>query len=385
MDAILLTVRTNSTRLPNKALLKLESNGMTTIEYLICRLKTQVKSNAKIILCTTTNIEDDRLVEIADKLSIECYRGSENDKLVRWYGACIENNIKHIVTVDGDDLFVECSLIDKAFEQLKKNDVDFIKGDHTGLICGAFTYGFTFASLERVINLKDDCDTEMMWVYFTETGIFKIEELQNVPDSFYRDDIRMTLDYKEDLDFFNAILSKQVTEDLNLNDIIKIVDNNPEIKEINLFRQNEWKTNQEKNTKLVLKNRKKFVGNEMKYVSEIINNAKLSCTSGSWTKLLEKDFSKKHECKYGIAFNSGTSTMHAALLAVGVRPGDEIISPAFTVIMNTSTTIHANAIPVYVDVDPDTFNIDSNKLEEKNYIKNQSYFCSKYIWITMRL
>ena len=80
--------------------------------------------------------------------------------------------------------------------------MDFIKGDHTGLICGSFTYGFTFNALERVINLKDDCDTEMMWVYFTETGIFKIEELQNVPDSFYRDDIRMTLDYKEDLDFF---------------------------------------------------------------------------------------------------------------------------------------------------------------------------------------
>ena len=40
--------------------------------------------------------------------------------------------------------------------------------------------------------------------------------------------------------------------------------------------------------------------------------------------------------------------MHAALIAVGVQPGDEVISPALTVIMNTSTTIHANAIPVYV-------------------------------------
>jgi len=378
MDAILLTARTSSTRLPNKALLKLESNGMTTIEYLICRLKTQVKSRAKIILCTTTNKEDDRLVEIADKLSIEWYRGSENDKLARWHGACIENSIKHIVTVDGDDLFVECSLIDKAFEQLKKNDVDFIKGDHTGLICGSFTYGFTFNALERVINLKDDRDTEMMWVYFTETGIFKIEELQNVPDSFYRDDIRMTLDYKEDLDFFNAVIEQSLTEtkllSIDLFCIIRVIDANPKIKDINFFRQNEWKTNQEKKTKLVLKNSKKFIGNEMKYVSEIINSAKLSCTSGSWTKLLEKDFSKKHECKYGIAFNSGTSTMHAALLAAEVMPGDEVISPAFTVIMNSATTIHANGIPVYVDVDPDTFNIDPNKLEEKITSKTKAIF-----------
>ena len=373
MNCILLTVRTNSRRLPQKALLKL-NNNMATIEFVINRLKKQVKSDCEIILCTTTNEEDNELIEIAKKSNIKYFRGSEKDKLLRWYEACKENNIKNIITVDGDDLFVECSLIDKAFEQLKKNDVDFIKGDHTGLICGAFTYGFTFASLERVINLKDDCDTEMMWVYFTETGIFKIEELENVPNKFYRDDIRMTLDYKEDLDFFNAILSKQVTEDLNLNDIIKIVDNNPEIKKINLFRQNDWKLNQEKNTKLVLKNRKKFIGNEKKYVSEILNNSNLSCTSGSWTKLLERDFALKHNCKYGIAFNSGTSTMHAALLAVGVRPGDEIISPAFTVIMNTSTTIHANAIPVYVDVDPNTFNIDPNKLEEKITTKTKAIF-----------
>ena len=68
---------------------------------------------------------------------------------------------------------------------------------------------------------------------------------------------------------------------------------------------------------------------------------------------------------YGVAFNSGTSTMHAALLAVGVKPGDEVICPAISVIMNTSTTIHAHAIPVFVDVNPDTYNIDPIDLERK--------------------
>ena len=87
-----------------------------------------------------------------------------------------------------------------------------------------------------------------------------------------------------------SIEQLQFDEKSSNSGIIEIIDNNPKIKNINLFRQNEWKINQEKNTKLVLKNRKKFIGNEMKYVSEIINNAKLSCTSGSWTKLLEKDF-----------------------------------------------------------------------------------------------
>ena len=86
-----------------------------------------------------------------------------------------------------------------------------------------------------------------------------------------------------------------------------------------------------------------------------MKNAKLSCTSGNWTAMLEKDFAKKIKCNYGVAFNSGTSTMHAALLAVGVKPGDEVICPAISVIMNSSTTIHAHAIPIYVDVDPNTY------------------------------
>ena len=373
MNCIFLTVRINSSRLPNKALLKL-NNGVSTIEFLINRLKTQIINNFDIILCTTNNKEDDKLIEISKNLNIKYFRGSEKDKLQRWYEAAIHYNVKNIVTVDGDDLFIETSLIEKAFNQLENNNVDFIKGDHTGLICGAFTYAFTFNSLYRVIQLKGDNDTEMMWVYFIETGVFKIEELENVSKEFYRNDIRMTLDYQEDLDFFNAILDKQNSNELNLHNIIKIIDENPSIKNINIFRQNEWKINQEKNTKLILKNRKKFIGNELKYLTEIINNNTLSCTSGSWTKMLENEFSRKHNCKYGIAFNSGTSTMHAALLALGVKPGDEVISPAYSVIMNTSTTIHANAIPVYVDVDPNTFNIDFRKLEKKITNKTKAIF-----------
>uniref|UniRef100_A0A6C0C3M3 DegT/DnrJ/EryC1/StrS aminotransferase family protein n=1 Tax=viral metagenome TaxID=1070528 RepID=A0A6C0C3M3_9ZZZZ len=380
MNSILLTVRTNSSRLPEKSLLNL-NNDMTTIEFLINRLKKQCNSYNEIILCTTTNEEDDRLIEIAKKLNIKSFRGSERDKLQRWYGACKQYNVKNIVTVDGDDLFVETSLIDKAFEELRVNDIDFIKGDHTGLICGCFTYAFTFDSLERVINLKDDDDTEMMWVYFTETNIFKIKELDVVSESFYRNDIRMTLDYQEDLDFFNAVLVEYKNMgntdscSICLQDIIDIIEKKPEIKDINFSRQLDWKENQEKNIKLNLKNSTKFLGNELKYMKDIIlNSKKLSCTTGSWTNSLEKFFAKKMGCRYGIAFNSGTSTMHAALLALGIQPGDEVISPAITVIMNSAVTIQANAIPVYVDVDPETFNMDPKKLEEKITEKTKAIF-----------
>lgn len=113
------------------------------------------------------------------------------------------------------------------------------------------------------------------------------------------------------------------------------------------------------------KNPNKFIGNELKYITKVLNSESWNSTEGSWTNNLENEFSKKFKSNYSVAFNSGTSTLHAALLALGVGPGDEVISPALTVIMNTTTTIFCGAIPVYVDIDPNTFNICPKDLEKK--------------------
>ena len=114
-----------------------------------------------------------------------------------------------------------------------------------------------------------------------------------------------------------------------------------------------------------MKNKSKYLGNEELYLNKVLNSENWSSTEGSWTGRLEREFATKFECKHGIAFNSGTSTMHSALEALGVGPGDEVISPALSVIMNTSTTIHANAIPVYADILPDTYTIDPRDVERK--------------------
>jgi perosamine synthetase len=118
-------------------------------------------------------------------------------------------------------------------------------------------------------------------------------------------------------------------------------------------------------SKTPLTNPSKYFGNELDYLAKVLNSESWSATGGSWTQTLEQNFSKKFGRHYGIAFNSGTSTLHAALEAVGVGSGDEVISPALTVIMDTTATLHANAIPVYADVDPDTFNIDPVDLARK--------------------
>ena len=114
-----------------------------------------------------------------------------------------------------------------------------------------------------------------------------------------------------------------------------------------------------------MKNPNKYDGNELKYIKQVLEAESWSATEGSWTGNLEKEFARKFSANHGIAFNSGTSTLHAALEAVGVRAGDEVISPAFTVIMNTSSTLHANAIPVYADVLEDRYTIDPEDIERK--------------------
>ena len=114
-----------------------------------------------------------------------------------------------------------------------------------------------------------------------------------------------------------------------------------------------------------LTNKIKYTGNELKYLEQVLNRELPNPEARNWTGYLEKKFAEKLQAKFAIAFNSGTGTMHAALLAAGVGPGDEVISPALTVIMNTSTTFHCGAIPVYADINPKTFSIDPEDIEKK--------------------
>ena len=112
-------------------------------------------------------------------------------------------------------------------------------------------------------------------------------------------------------------------------------------------------------------NPSKYLGNELKYLERVLNSESWSATGGSWNHTLEQKFAEKFGVRYAIAMNSGTAPIHTALKAAGIGPGDEVISPALTVIMDAAATIHAGAIPVFADVNPVTFNIDPADIERK--------------------
>ncbi len=80
---------------------------------------------------------------------------------------------------------------------------------------------------------------------------------------------------------------------------------------------------------------------------------------------LQEDFARYIGSKYCIAVNSGTAVLHMAVAAAGVGPGDEVITPAFSFLASAIAIMHHNAIPVFVDIELKTYNIDFKKIEEK--------------------
>jgi dTDP-4-amino-4,6-dideoxygalactose transaminase len=77
----------------------------------------------------------------------------------------------------------------------------------------------------------------------------------------------------------------------------------------------------------------------------------------------EQEFAAYVEAKHCIAVNSGTSALHLALIAAGVRPGDEVITTANTMIATAEAISYTGAAPVFVDIDPTTANIDPGGVE----------------------
>src|SRR5271168_1035040 len=84
---------------------------------------------------------------------------------------------------------------------------------------------------------------------------------------------------------------------------------------------------------------------------------------GAETAAFEEEFAEYCDAEYAVGVNSGTSALHLALLAAGVGPGDEVITVPFTFFATVAAIGDVGAVPVYVDIDPRTFNIDVSKIE----------------------
>lgn len=88
-------------------------------------------------------------------------------------------------------------------------------------------------------------------------------------------------------------------------------------------------------------------------------------SGGPYVEQFEKDFAAFCESQFAVGCNNGTTALHLALLALGIQPGDEIILPANTFIATAWAISYVGAIPVFVDNDAKTWEIDVNQIEAK--------------------
>jgi len=105
-------------------------------------------------------------------------------------------------------------------------------------------------------------------------------------------------------------------------------------------------------------------GNERKYLLECIDSGWIS-SEGPFVKRFEDAFAARVGRKHGVAVSNGSAALDTAVAALGIGPGDEVIMPAFTIISCAVPVVRAGAIPVLVDSDPATWNMDPAQIEAR--------------------
>jgi dTDP-4-amino-4,6-dideoxygalactose transaminase len=111
-----------------------------------------------------------------------------------------------------------------------------------------------------------------------------------------------------------------------------------------------------------------------KYVNQVLDSGRLSY--GPFSKQFEQQFARMHDSKFAVFCNSGTSALHISVAALkakyGWRDGDEVLVPATTFVATANVCIHNNLTPVFVDVDPHTYNLDPHQIPKRLSLRTKA-------------
>jgi perosamine synthetase len=100
-------------------------------------------------------------------------------------------------------------------------------------------------------------------------------------------------------------------------------------------------------------------------LQSVLDSGVLWGNHSTQVKSLEREWAEYVGARYCVAVNSGTAALHIAVASAGVGPGDEVIVPAYSFLATASCALQQNGIPIFVDVDPETYTIDPARIEER--------------------
>ncbi len=111
---------------------------------------------------------------------------------------------------------------------------------------------------------------------------------------------------------------------------------------------------------------------ELRELKEALTQGSLFYAHGKKVTQLERDFADHHGAKFAVATSSGTASIHAAMMAVGISPGDEVIVPPITDMGSIIPILFQGGIPVFADLDPHTYNLDPHSVEKNITTKTKA-------------
>jgi spore coat polysaccharide biosynthesis protein SpsF (cytidylyltransferase family) len=236
----IIQARMGSTRLPGKVLLKIQ--GKPILWHIVNRLKFSRSIN-KIVISTSTSRSDDKIELFAKGNNIDFFRGSENDVLDRVYKTALKFSADTILRITGDCPCVDPFLIDNLIKMFETQKYDYVAiATGAGAINikenkfpdGLDAEYFSFETLKNTWeNAKSPIDREHVTPYMWKVkGRFRNGTLYSKNDY---SNIRLTLDHKEDLNLIKKIYNALYEKDrcFNLKDIIKLIESNPILVEMN--------------------------------------------------------------------------------------------------------------------------------------------------------
>lgn len=243
---VIIQARMGSTRLPGKVLKELDKNE-TVLDLLIKRLKLS-KDIDQIIIATTPDEKNNKIIELAKSYEIDFFVGSEVNVLERYYFAAKKFDIDIIIRITSDCPFIDPKVVDDMIVLYQKSNFDYIKNidDNTNFPRGLDIEIFSFEVLDRVYSLaKTKQEKEHVTYYiYTHPNIFTISTY-NLKDLKKIDGLRLTIDEIDDLVMCRKVYKKLKENgkgiDFSIFDIIEIIEKYPELIKINLHVQQKKK------------------------------------------------------------------------------------------------------------------------------------------------
>lgn len=231
----IIQARMNSTRLPGKIMLPLPMEaGKPVLEHVISRVK-ESKRITNIVVATTINAEDDSVVDIAEKVNTEVYRGSEKNVLERFYFAVKEEQPDYIVRITSDCPCIDPNILDELIEFHLVNGYDY----SSNAINRTFPHGldaeiFSYEMLKTAfVNAKATFELEHVTPYFylTNAANYKVGSFENEIDY---SNVRITLDTNEDYLLLAAVFDYfKEKKSFLFSDIIALFNKKPWLYKVN--------------------------------------------------------------------------------------------------------------------------------------------------------